>query len=73
MQFMLVAMQIKPFTDFCTTKKCFNTSVADPYNKMLIYCLGRSVSAVCNFTYHMTFARLYFDVLFLSPSDGIKR
>ena len=46
---------------------------ADPYHKMLIYRLGRSVSAVCNFTYHMTFARLYFDVLFLSPRDEIKR
>ena len=69
---MLFAMQIKPYIDSCTTKKCFNTSVAEPYHKMLIYRLGRSVSAVCDLTYHMTFARLYFDVLFLSPSNGIK-
>ena len=71
MQFMLLAMQIKPYTDYCTTNKCFNTFVADTCHKMLIYRLGRSVSAVRNFTYQMTFARLYFDVLFLSASNGI--
>ena len=44
--------------------------IADLYNKMLNDRLGRSVSALRNIPNQMKFARLYFPVLFLSPSNG---